>query len=178
MVRGMAATSARARRRWARAGALSCVLALAPARGIRAEPATGTAEATLPATGAGESRGKLARLDPSPVDVAGRIVSSSRGRGGPVRLEIEGADGKRLPALLPDDEVLDRLGLSLRRGETVVLRGSMFPGARPALVATAVVVDGRPVPIRDARGAGPTAARAASERPGSTAAGSPAAPSR
>jgi len=178
MVRGMTATSARTRRRWARAGAISCLLALASAGGLRAEPATGTAAATVPAAGAGEARGKLARLDPTPVDVAGRIVSSSRGRGGPVRLEIEGADGKRLPALLPEDEVLDRLGLSLRRGETVVLRGSMFPGTRPALVATAVVVDGRAVAIRDGAAAGPTAARAASERPGSKAAGAPAARSR
>lgn len=133
----------------------------------RAESATGSQGTEARAT----SGATLPRIDPTPVDVAGRIVASTRGRAGAVRLEIEGADGKRLPALLPADDVLERLGLSLRPGETVVLRGSMFRGPRPALVVGAVVVDGRPIDVRDgATGRGPTAARAAKQERDSSAA--------
>ncbi|MFM7737243.1 MAG: hypothetical protein ACKPBU_14845 [Alphaproteobacteria bacterium] len=141
-----------------------------------ADPAGAAGAAASAAAVAPPGGAKLARIDSAPVDVAGRIVASTRGHAGPVRLEIEGADGKRLPALLPPDDVLSKHGLSLQKGETVVLRGSMFQGPRPALVVTAVVVDGRPVEVRSPAGAaGPTAARASKmQKEGSATADGPA----
>ena len=137
----------------------------------RAEPAASIAAAPAAADAAGTARSTVPRLDPAQVDVAGRVVSTTKGRGGAVRLEIEGADGKRLPALLPSEEVLQRHGLDFGVGKTVVLRGSMFQGARPALVVSAVVVDGKPVAVRDAAGGpGPTVERAEKQKAGSTSA--------
>lgn len=149
---------------------------------VAAVPTSGRSEPAGAAAVADTGRAavaKVPRLASGQVDVAGRIVSSTRGRGGAVRLEIEGADGKRLPALLPSDDDLEQHGQSLEIGRTVVLRGSMVEGSRPALVVTAVVVDGEPIALRKAdEGRGPTAARAEKQKAGSTSAARPAAPSR
>ena len=85
--------------------------------------------------------------------VSGKIVESTRGRSGPVRLEIARADGGHLAALLASDARCDELGLSLRVGDQVELEGSLYQGRSPILVVTGVVVDGRTIPVRDTRGA-------------------------
>lgn len=84
--------------------------------------------------------------------VKGKIVRSSRGRKGPVRLLLERPDGEKVTVLVAPDEFCDRAGLSLRAEETVEIEGSMLKAQRPILIATAVVADGRTVPIRDAKG--------------------------
>jgi hypothetical protein len=97
----------------------------------------------------------------SVADVRGKIVQSTRGRPGPVRLEVEtDGGGKPLDVLVVPDTICDELGLSLRTGEQVHLRGSHFAGKSPIFVASAVVVDGKAIALHN---------RAAHPRPGPTA---------
>lgn len=113
----------------------------------------------------------LPRLGNTPEDVTGTIADSTRGKEGPVRLVLNVAGGRELAALVALDEVCEALGLSLRKGEEVTLRGQMVAtGERPLFVTEAVVVDGAPIAVRDPAGGwakvGPTAearARAAAE---------------
>ena len=153
-------------------GLLAAWLVVGTCRCAAASPAGGAAQTTSAGTPAGIQElipkgGSVPVVDTTPVDVAGRIVFSSRGHAGPVRIEIEASDGKRVTALLATDDVCNRLGLSLKAGETVVLRGSMFNGPRPALITTAVIVDGKPVALRgkDIDGPGPTLMRAGKAQP-------------
>ncbi|MEW6272462.1 MAG: hypothetical protein AB1689_24540 [Thermodesulfobacteriota bacterium] len=84
--------------------------------------------------------------------IKGKIVRSSRGRKGPVRLLIERENGPKVTALVAPDDYCDEKGLSLRNGESVELEGTMLKSERPMLVATAVIVDGKAVQLRDAEG--------------------------
>src|SRR5215472_2542534 len=84
--------------------------------------------------------------------VRGKIVRSTRGHPGAVRLEIERAEGGRLPVLVAPDNVVDSLGLSLRPGENVDVTGSLLAAQHPMLVATEFNVDGKQVRIRDEQG--------------------------
>lgn len=108
---------------------------------VSAEPA--------PAAGKG-----LPRLDAAGAseEISGRIAASTRGQSGPVRLVIELAGGKELAVLVAPDEFCDHLGLSLKTDEEITVIGRVMPGERPLLVASAVVVDGRRVDVRDAAG--------------------------
>ncbi|MDG2306775.1 MAG: hypothetical protein P8R42_19420 [Candidatus Binatia bacterium] len=85
-------------------------------------------------------------------EISGRIAASTRGQSGPVRLVIELAGGKELAVLVAPDELCDRLGLSLKVDEEIMVVGRVMPGERPLLVTSVVVVDGRRVDIRDAAG--------------------------
>jgi hypothetical protein len=102
------------------------------------------------------------------VRVKGKIVESTRGNKGPVRLEIERSEGGRLSALVAPDERCDQLGLSLRPGEEVELEGSLFQGRSPILAVTAVIVGGSAVPVRDQRGAPLRSGSSAAPKPAPT----------
>lgn len=127
-----------------------------------------------PASAEEPPKKSLPRLGSTVEDVTGTIADSTRGQEGPVRLVLHVAGGRELAALVALDEVCEALGLSLRTGEEVTLRGQMVTtGERPLFVAEAVVVDGAPVAVRDPAGGwakvGPTAearARAAAENAG------------
>ena len=111
---------------------------------VRAEPAATPGgrpgpQATVPTLSF--DRGSL-------VEVRGRILRSTRGHPGPVRLEVEKSGGGEVAVLVAPDGVCDQLGLSLRTGEDVVVRGSLVAGDHPILVAKTIVVDGREVEVR------------------------------
>lgn len=104
-----------------------------------------------------------ARIEPlsiskSATEVQGKILRSTRGQRGPVRLQVARTSGGQVAVLLAPDELCDRLGLSLREGEQVTVRGALFPGRNPILVASEVVVDGKEIPVRNR---GPVSAGAA-----------------
>ena len=84
--------------------------------------------------------------------VEGKITRSSRGRKGPVRLLVERTSGSPVTVLVAADDYCDRVGLSLRAGETITAEGKMVKGERPILLASSVTVDGKTVQIRDASG--------------------------
>ncbi|HEY8516373.1 MAG TPA: hypothetical protein VIS07_12745 [Candidatus Binatia bacterium] len=69
-----------------------------------------------------------------------------------MRLLIERDDGPRLTALVAPDDYCEEKGLSLREGEPVELEGTMVKSQRPILIATAVIVDGKTIQLRDADG--------------------------
>jgi hypothetical protein len=88
-----------------------------------------------------------------PSHVAGKIVRTSRGRKGPVRLLVERKAGDQVTVLVGPDDLCDRLGLSLQSGETVDVEGALVKGERPILIASAFKLpDGKTVRIRDASG--------------------------
>ncbi len=118
--------------------------------------------ACRPASAGEPEKKSLPRLGNTMEDVTGTIADSTRGKEGPVRLVLNVAGGRELAALVTLDEVCEALGLSLRKGEVVTLRGQMVTtGERPLFVTEAVVVDGAPVVVRDPAGGwakvGPTA---------------------
>lgn len=84
--------------------------------------------------------------------IEGKIMRSSRGKKGPVRLLVERKDGEPVTVLVAPEEVCDRLGLSLRAEEQVVVEGAMLKSDRPILIATTFVVDGKTIRVRDADG--------------------------
>jgi hypothetical protein len=84
--------------------------------------------------------------------VHGKVLRSTRGHPGSVRLEVERAEGGRLSVLVAPDKLVESLGLSLRPGENVDVTGSLLAGPHPMLVATEFNVDGRQVRVRDEQG--------------------------
>lgn len=84
--------------------------------------------------------------------VEGKIARSSRGRKGPVRVLVERQGGDPVTVLVAADDYCDRVGLSLRTGETVTAEGTMVKGERPILLASKITSDGKTVQIRDAAG--------------------------
>lgn len=84
--------------------------------------------------------------------VEGKIIRSSRGKKGPVRLLVERKGSDPVTVLVAPEDVCDRLGLSLKTDETVVVEGAMLKSDRPILVANSFVVDGKTIRVRDAEG--------------------------
>ncbi|HZR80623.1 MAG TPA: OB-fold nucleic acid binding domain-containing protein [Candidatus Binatia bacterium] len=141
-------------KRLATGGAVAAFLAAAAlAARVRAAGASTVATPAPTATPAHAAATVLPKLftAESLVQVEGKILRSTRGHPGPVRLEVERADGERVEVLLAPDDVCDQLGLSLRAGEQVRLEGSLFRGRAPIVVASSVIVNGKAVSVRPAR---------------------------
>lgn len=100
----------------------------------------------------GRPRVPMASTDGPAKRIEGKIMRSSRGKKGPVRLLVERKEGDPVTVLVAPEEVCDRLGLSLKADEQVVVEGSMLKSDRPILIATAFVVDGKTIRVRDAEG--------------------------
>lgn len=84
--------------------------------------------------------------------IEGKIMRSSRGKKGPVRLLVERKDGDPVTILVAPEEVCDQLGLSLRTDEQVVVEGTMLKSDRPILIATSFVVGDKTIRVRDDQG--------------------------
>lgn len=84
--------------------------------------------------------------------IEGKIIRSSRGKKGPVRLLVERKDSDPVTVLVAPEDVCDRLGLSLKADENVVVEGAMLKSDRPILIASSFVVDGKTIRVRDAEG--------------------------
>jgi hypothetical protein len=84
--------------------------------------------------------------------IEGKIMRSSRGKKGPVRLLVERKEGDPVTVIVAPEEVCDRLGLSLKADEQVIVEGSLLKSDRPILIASAFVVDGKTIRVRDADG--------------------------
>lgn len=115
------------------------------------------AAAPQPTSAAGAGAGAAPRLpmlsgQGPTTTVEGKIARSSRGRKGPVRLLVERQGGDPVTVLVAADDYCDRVGLSLRTGETVTAEGTMVKGERPILLASKITSDGKTVQIRDAAG--------------------------
>jgi hypothetical protein len=144
------------RRRAARVvGRATALVLAAAASSALATEAPAPAASPAPARPGGKTLPSLFGKD-SMVEVRGKILGSSRGHPGPVRLEVEKSDGERIDVLVAPDELCERLGLSLRAGEQVHVRGSLFKGRTPIVVASEVIVDGKEIPVRN-RGPAPKA---------------------
>jgi len=85
-------------------------------------------------------------------EATGRILSSTRGKPGPVRLVLELKDGDSLAVLVAPDDLCTHLGLSLQPDEEITVIGKEVKGSRPLLVTRMVVEKGRRVVVRDAEG--------------------------
>ena len=84
--------------------------------------------------------------------LTGKVVSSTRGKPGPVRIVIN-TGGRDLAVLVAPNDVCEALGLSLENGDDVTIEGRvMTTGERPLMVAEAVIVDGERVPVRSESG--------------------------
>lgn len=84
--------------------------------------------------------------------LTGKIVNSTRGKPGPVRMVIH-TSGRDLAVLVAPNDVCEALGLSLENGDEVTIEGRvMATGERPLMVTEAVIVDGERVPVRSASG--------------------------
>ena len=68
----------------------------------------------------------MASTDGPAKRIEGKIMRSSRGKKGPVRLLVERKEGDPVTVLVAPEEVCDRLGLSLKADEQVVVEGSML----------------------------------------------------
>jgi hypothetical protein len=101
---------------------------------------------------AGKPRVPMASTEGPTKRIEGKIMRSSRGKKGPVRLLVERKEGEPITVLVAPEEVCDRLGLSLKTDEQVVVEGSLLKSDRPILIATAFIVDGKTVHVRDAEG--------------------------
>jgi hypothetical protein len=84
--------------------------------------------------------------------IEGKIMRSSRGKKGPVRLLVEQKGAEPVTVLVASEDVCDRLGLSLKADEHVVVEGSMLKSDRPILIANAFVVGDKTIRVRDAEG--------------------------
>jgi hypothetical protein len=85
--------------------------------------------------------------------VEGKIVRSSRGRKGPVRLLVERKSGDQVMVLVGPDQLCDRLGLSLKSGETIDVQGALVKSEHPILIASVFKMpDGKTIRVRDASG--------------------------
>ncbi|MBM4243567.1 MAG: hypothetical protein FJ148_07090 [Deltaproteobacteria bacterium] len=91
-------------------------------------------------------------IDGPPKRIEGKIMRSSRGKKGPVRLLVERKDAEPVTVLVAPEDVCDRLGLSLKADEHVVVEGAMLKSDRPILVASSFVVDGKTIRVRDEQG--------------------------
>ena len=100
----------------------------------------------------GRPRVPMASTEGPTKRIEGKIMRSSRGKKGPVRILVERKEGDPVTVLVAPEEVCDRLGLSLKADEQVVVEGSMLKSDRPILIATAFVVDGKTIHVRDAEG--------------------------
>lgn len=152
---------------------MASIVAVVASLTLLVSPAVADDAAPQPTSGAsGSNAGAAPRLPtlsgqgPS-TTVEGKIARSSRGRKGPVRLLVERKGGDPVTVLVAADDYCDRVGLSLRTGETVTAEGTMVKGERPILLASKITTDGKTVQIRDAAGklvdreaAGSNAARA------------------
>jgi len=144
--------------------ALLATLWIAAPSGASAQPATAPGPAAsegarAPANGPPHLPTLFGR--DSMTTVQGKILHSTRGRPGAVRLDVSPDAGGRLTVLVAPDPLCDALGLSLREGERIDVTGSLVAGQTPMLVATQFNVDGRTVRVRDQQGklitAGPAA---------------------
>jgi hypothetical protein len=114
--------------------------------------ASGEADPGAPSSTPAQRR-QLPRLGGSAeTTVRGKIVKSTRGEEGPVRLLIESESGSAVTVLVGPDSLCEHLGLSLRTGEQLAATGLLMPGDTPLLVARNVEVDGRTVRLRDEAG--------------------------
>lgn len=84
--------------------------------------------------------------------IEGKIMRSSRGKKGPVRLLVERKEGEPVTVLVASEDVCDRLGLSLKTDEQVVVEGSMLKSDRPILIASTFIVGDKTIRVRDAEG--------------------------
>lgn len=84
--------------------------------------------------------------------IEGKIMRSSRGKKGPVRLLVEIKDSEPVTVLVAPEEVCDQLGLSLKTDEHVVVEGTMLKSDRPILIASSFVVGDKTIRVRDADG--------------------------
>jgi len=134
--------------------ALGVLLSVSGASRSDAQPSPTAQPAPEATSAATERRPRLPLISAKgpTTRVKGKIIRSSRGRKGPVRLLIERDDGPRLTALVAPDDYCEEKGLSLREGEPVELEGTMVKSQRPILIATAVIVDGKTIQLRDADG--------------------------
>lgn len=125
------------------AAALCATIAGAPAANADSiDGPTGTPRKTLP---------RLRSADQSE-EISAKILQSTRGKPGPVRMIVATGD-KQLAVLVAPDEVCDGLGLSLRPGEEVTLAGRVVTtGERPLMVTEAVVADGKRIAVRSPDG--------------------------
>ena len=118
-------------------------------------PSYGAEPVPQPTRSAGTAVPRLPVIDaqgPS-THVEGKIVRTSRGRKGPVRLLVERKSGDQVTVLVAPDELCDRVGLSLQTGEAVDVEGALVKGERPILIASAFKMpDGKTIRIRDASG--------------------------
>lgn len=131
------------------------ILLFSALAGWLAGPSYGADPAPQPTSTTGTAVPRLPMIDVQgpQTRVQGKIVRSSRGRKGPVRLLVEQKPGDQVTVLVAPDEDCDRLGLSLQSGETVDVEGALVKGERPMLIASAFkTADGKTVRIRDASG--------------------------
>ena len=162
----MSLPALRAARRIARSFA-SCVglavwlVAARAAHGAPAATPAPPAGARPAATAPGHATIEPMSISKSATEVQGKILHSTRGQHGPVRLQVARAGGGQVAVLVAPDELCDRLGLSLREGEQVTVRGALFPGRNPILITSEVVVDGKEIPVRNR---GPVADAAAGDK--------------
>jgi hypothetical protein len=122
---------------------LGCMFAGRPARADDAKP-TGTA-AERPRVPMIATEGPTRRIE-------GKIMRSSRGKKGPVRLLVERKDGEPVTVLVASEDVCDRLGLSLKNDEQIVVEGSMLKSERPILIASVFIIGEKTIRVRDAEG--------------------------
>jgi hypothetical protein len=84
--------------------------------------------------------------------IEGKIMRSSRGKKGPVRLLVEQKGAEPVTVLVASEDVCDRLGLSLKTDEQIVVEGSMLKSDRPILIASSFIVGDKTIRVRDAEG--------------------------
>jgi len=136
---------------------VACGVTVAGERSSRAEAVeTPSAEGSAGGGEAQPAHGaphlpSLFRAD-SMTEVEGKILRSTRGHPGMVRLEVARDGGGKLNVLLAPDKVLDALAVSMRAGERIDATGSLVAGQNPILVAAEVRVDRRHVRLRDDQG--------------------------
>ncbi len=131
------------------------VLALVASLTLFAAPLASTAaEAPQPTASSGSDRPRLPVIGAQGPSsrVRGKIVRSSRGHRGPVRLQVERKDGSKVMVLVGPDSLCEQLGLSLRVGESVDVEGAMLKTKEPILVARSFTVDGRTIRVREENG--------------------------
>lgn len=131
------------------------VLALAASLTLVAAPLVSpAAEAPEPSASPSSSQPRLPVIGaqgPS-TRVQGKILRSSRGHRGPVRLQVERSDGSKVMVLVGPDSLCEKLGLSLRVGENVDVQGVMLKTKEPILVARSFTVDGQTIRVREENG--------------------------
>jgi hypothetical protein len=85
--------------------------------------------------------------------VEGKIVRSSCGHKGPVRLLVERKGGDQVTVLVGPEDLCTRLGVPLQDGDTVDVEGAMVKSDHPILIAAAFkTADGKTIRVRDASG--------------------------